>query len=887
MKKKYTIAFVVMFVLAFSTLQAQDYMTLLKDNLLTTRAADGLLEQDVEELSTYNQYLSRKNGVVHLYAIQKVNGIEVFNGNVSAAFKGEQIVHIGDNLRRGIVGSVNATTPVLSPLQAATTASELLGAGNANFSILETISGQEVLLNQGGVSFDNVPVKLVYQTTEDNQLKLAWDLSIHMTNQPHWYSVRIDALTGELLNQQDWIVSCTFDSHKHGNTTSVASKESEEVFGFAQEAASVALAGEQYNVFPMPLESPNHGANELVVDPQDLEASPFGWHDTDGVEGAEFTITRGNNVLASDDIDADNNPGFSPDGGAALDFNFEYQFDTAPVNMLDAVTTNLFYWNNILHDVMYQYGFDEVSGNFQQTNYTGEGAGNDFVFADSQDGGGLNNATFGTPPDGSNPRMSMFLWSAAGDPGEALTINGGTLDGGYLGVPAGFGAQLPEDTPLVGNLALLEDNNDGGVSTDEIDACDTIINGAELAGNIAVIRRGECEFGFKILAAENEGAIAVIMVNNVADDPIAMGAGAVGNQVTIPSIMVTQADGEAIIAALQAGEMINVSLLNAGPYQLDGSLDNGIIAHEYGHGISNRLTGGPAAASCLFNDEQMGEGWSDYFGLILTMNPDDFAEEARGIGTYATGQPVDGPGIRPAPYSTDFAINGLTYGDTNNTAAISQPHGIGTVWSTMLWDMTWMLIDEYGFDEDIYNGTGGNNIALQLVIDGLKLQSCNPGFVDGRDGILAAVDINTMIADEDRANIKCSVWGVFATRGLGVSAQQGSKFSRTDQVEAFDTPAVDDPESPCFDASLGVQDLASTTFSVFPNPSNGEVTINVAASLGEGQISIFDLNGRKVFEQNELLEGSLNVNASNLSRGVYLMQLQTATISETTKLIIR
>ena len=144
-----------------------------------------------------------------------------------------------------------------------------------------------------------------------------------------------------------------------------------------------------------------------------------------------------------------------------------------------------------------------------------------------------------------------------------------------------------------------------------------------------------------------------------------------------------------------------------------------------------------------------------------------------------------------------------------------------------------------------------------------------------------------MISDEDRASIKCSVWGVFATRGLGVSAEQGSKFSRSDQVEAFDTPAVDDPDSPCFDASLSTEDAIASSFSVFPNPSNGEITINMTSSLGEGTIRIFDLNGRKVFDQNATLEGGLNINASELSRGVYLLQIATGTVSETTKLIIR
>ena len=61
----------------------------------------------------------------------------------------------------------------------------------------------------------------------------------------------------------------------------------------------------------------------------------------------------------------------------------------------------------------------------------------------------------------------------------------------------------------------------------------------------------------------------------------------------------------------------------------------------------------------------------------------------------------------------------------------------------------------------------------------------------------------------------------------------------------------------------------------------------MTSSLGEGTIRIFDLNGRKVFDQNATLEGGLNINASELSRGVYLLQIATGTISETTKLIIR
>ena len=66
------------------------------------------------------------------------------------------------------------------------------------------------------------------------------------------------------------------------------------------------------------------------------------------------------------------------------------------------------------------------------------------------------------------------------------------------------------------------------------------------------------------------------------------------------------------------------------------------------------------------------------------------------------------------------------------------PHGIGYVWNTMLWEVYWNLVDEHGFNADIYAAwtTGGNNLALQLVMDGLKFQACSPGFVDGRNAIL-------------------------------------------------------------------------------------------------------------------------------------------------------
>jgi hypothetical protein len=230
---------------------------------------------------------------------------------------------------------------------------------------------------------------------------------------------------------------------------------------------------------------------------------------------------------------------------------------------------------------------------------------------------------------------------------------------------------------------------------------------------------------------------------------------------------------------------VNATLVNSsGSFVApDGDFDNGIIAHEYGHGISIRISGGPSNSFCLDNAEQMGEGWSDWFGLMLTMEPGDQGSDIRGIGTYAVGQSTTGGGIRPAPYSTDFNVNPYTYGNSND-ANISVPHGVGFIFATVLWDLNWALINQYGGtpDPDLFSGNGGNNIAMQLVIEALKLQPCNPGMIDGRDAILAA----------DQALYggmhRCLIWDVFANRGFGFSATQGSSSSRSDQVEAFDLP---------------------------------------------------------------------------------------------------
>ena len=855
--------------ISFSTFSQNQSTTIIEQYLQDTKSRYLLSDSDVDEFSINNEIDSESMNMKIAYINQMHNGIKIHNAISTISIKDNEVFYYTNNFLKNITEKISTSTPIISPQEAILNVINYYDLGDVT-NLKETSSElNSFVFSSGGVSQHDIPVDLAYFNNSENSINLVWDLSIHTIDGKFWYSVRVDALDGAILNKSDWIINCSFDLD-HNLTNNLKNYIQE------TETKSILSDGSSYNVFSLPTESPIHGPRQLLYEPSNDIASPFGWHDTDGSDGAEYTITRGNNVWAREDVDGLGGEGYSPEGTSALNFDFELNSEQQPIGYQDASLTNLFYMNNMMHDIWYQYGFDEESGNFQENNYgnasTPWGSG-DSVLADGQDGDGMNNASFGTPPDGGNPSMTMYLWN--GPPGEPLTINNGVMAGSYLAIPAGFGNDLPSVDPLTAELVLVTD--EPIIGEDTYDACQSITNGPEITGKIAVIRRGTCEFGFKILAAQQQGAIGVIMVNNVPGNPIGMGEGADDASNTPPSVMISQEIGNALIEELLSGEIISASLVSD-TYNLDGSFDNGIVAHEYGHGISGRLTGGASASGCLNNAEQMGEGWSDWFGLMITIEEGDTAIDPRGIGNFASARPADGNGIRNAPYTTDFSINNYTYGDSNNESTISQPHGVGFVFATMLWDLTWAYVDKYGFDSDMFNGTGGNNKVMQLVLDGLKLQPCSPGFIDGRDAILAADMATTGGQDQ------CLIWEVFANRGLGYNASQGNSGDRTDQIEDFNLPPEEDPTLENCEV-LSVNNVESMT-RVYPNPANGSVNIVSQFIDGDTTVKLIDLNGRVVFEGNYNFENKINVNLQNISSGVYILNLKNNGVKYNHKLII-
>ncbi|KAF5344346.1 hypothetical protein D9758_013266 [Tetrapyrgos nigripes] len=212
----------------------------------------------------------------------------------------------------------------------------------------------------------------------------------------------------------------------------------------------------------------------------------------------------------------------------------------------------------------------------------------------------------------------------------------------------------------------------------------------------------------------------------------------------------------------------------------DGAVENDIVTHEMTHGLTNRMTGG-GTGRCLQTTEAggMGEGWSDAVAEWFEQS------DGNGVVDYPMGQYVTNSeaGIRSAPYSTDPAVNSLTYG---TIAQLNEVHDIGEVWANMLHNVHAALVDELGFSNTALTdatGTEGNVVFMQLLVDALAIQPCNPTIVEARDAILQA--------DQNRFNgaNQCTILNAFASRGLGLGADDTFTDDFTTSAECGGTVA--------------------------------------------------------------------------------------------------
>jgi extracellular elastinolytic metalloproteinase len=191
--------------------------------------------------------------------------------------------------------------------------------------------------------------------------------------------------------------------------------------------------------------------------------------------------------------------------------------------------------------------------------------------------------------------------------------------------------------------------------------------------------------------------------------------------------------------------------------------DPDVVFHEYTHGLTNRLVGGPMNDTALDAEQSsgMGEGWSDYVACTLL--------DKTVVGDWVVNRPR---GIRRQAYTDAFTG---TYAELGS-AEYSEVHDVGELWCATLMSLGRRL---------------GRWETLQIVVDALKLTAANPSFLAARDAILlAARQFTTARGDGDsgRAAFVASAWTVFTRYGMGPAARTNGA-SLTGIVADFGTPA--------------------------------------------------------------------------------------------------
>lgn len=596
----------------------------------------GLGSEDVYGMELTDRVFSKGSGTTHLYFQQTYLGIPVYNAQMQVHVARDGAV-VGTNNRflPEIRHAVNSFSPALEADAAVARGLAHLGLRAEKVEVLETKVSDSRLFTRvvvdgpvDGVSDEAVEAQLTWLPIQRGDARLVWQFMVDPKHAHNVFSLTVDALSGEVWTRVDHL------SHAH------------------------------YRVFPQPTESPMlpdgtipADGRTLVVNPQQraTNASPSGWN---AIGNTLFRNMQGNNAHAFDDRDNNGQPpSTEPFCGLFLgsQCDFPLNLGQSPSSYIDAATANLFYWVNLVHDIQYQYGFDEVAGNFQETNFGRGGQGGDRVRARAQV------PYFSAPAQSIEGPYFLTLQDGIGSPNLTITLN--------------------------------------------------------------------------------------------------------------PPFSAVR----------------------------DASFDNLVIVHEYGHGISQRQVGGPSTVSCLSNDQQMGEGWSDWLGLVYTAEPGDSGTDGRGVGNYFFGQAPTGPGVRPKRYSTSTTVNSYTY---QSIVGDQRTHSVGSVWAQALWEVYWELVDEHGFDADLYDAAGGagNQRAMLYVNEGMKRTACSPSFLDARNGVVSAA--GQLLDGEDL----CRVWDAFARFGLGSDARSGSSYGFSGIANGFQIPACCSAPTPVRPAYIDTHD---------------------------------------------------------------------------------
>ena len=526
------------------------------------------------------------------------------------------------------------------------------------------------------------------------------------------------------------------------------------------------------------------------------------------------------------------------------------------------------------------------------------------------------------------------------------------LEGGYdftwVGPDDGWGSPDLNDpaNSVTDTLAFVDD----GTTADSL-GCDPLVNGVDVAGKIAVVYRGACEFGTKALNAENAGAVACVIINNVPGAPVGMGAGANGASVTIPVVMITQADGALLRSEIEAGNVVMfigsktgffgddvgmypqdilMSEYTAKPSliaQNDTEFDvmPGAWVHNYGSndqiGVTLNVTV-EQGGSTIYDETSAGvdilsgdsafltvptfsqSSYSGYYTMTYTAEiaGGGITDEFDGDNTFVASILVDSlwsyADIDPV---TELPIPTAHFRPTGNTTGFTacthfQDANASRLGALGLWastsksgsdSVTGEFIEATLYEwNDVFTGLSDPNIQV-LDINAIATGEYNYLTDESSQMVYIPFDNPVSLVDDQRYLFCITTFNDQLFVGFDSYYDYDENTTMYDQpvsiientgswfVLGFGTD-VTCAVTPMFGANdVSVNDLDRVDLTPYPNPTAQEVRIPLKGLNGNAELTVRDMAGKVVLDQDVTLGGEvLVVNADRFQNGTYLFDLR-------------
>ncbi|WP_066223437.1 PA domain-containing protein [Formosa haliotis] len=310
-----------------------------------------------------------------------------------------------------------------------------------------------------------------------------------------------------------------------------------------------------------------------------------------------------------------------------------------------------------------------------------------------------------------------------------------TIAGTNVASSASFGPKPLED--ITSNLVIA---TDGTALPNE--GCNALTNAAAIKGKIALVYRGSCDFVVKVKNAQNAGAIGVIVINNVAGNPIGMGGDDPLGDIKIPAVMISNTNGAKIKAQIDAGNTVNGTIKGGygdfvGQYVLNGNQHVNDIAVRNNNGVSEVYIAAGATGYFVSNPTTV-LGPNDY-GLYKSVDGGASWAEL-GLPTTDSGYKFEPNDIEIGPDNTVWVATrrSALYGDGGGTILSSKDGGIFTVKHTLAARRTQIAVSSTDANK-IYVLAEGTNVPviIEKTTNGFATTTSMPLPNDADDDISA------------------------------------------------------------------------------------------------------------------------------------------------------